>query len=72
MKIKQGTILNVSHSRKGNFVGIATKDFDTDTTEFYPIALARHQAVDGLITKDKWIEGEEIPCRKSLCMVTVK
>lgn len=72
MEVKKGTLLNVSHTRKGDFVGIATRDFNTDDTEFYPIALAGNLAVDGLIAKDKWIQGEDIPCRKSLCIISAR
>ncbi len=69
MEIKKGTLLNVKHNRKGNFKGIAIKDFDTDTTEFYPIALAQSNPIEGLSVLNSWIEGEEIPCRNSLCTV---
>ena len=69
MFIKKGTILDVSHSRKGTFIGVATKDFDTDKEEFYPIAVAQKDAVQGANTE--WIEGEEVPCRNSLCKIKI-
>lgn len=37
MKIKSGTKVRVIHKRKGTFTGYAAEDFDTETTEFYPI-----------------------------------
>ena len=70
MKIKKGTLLKVNHSRKGKFVGIAEKDFDTDKTEFYPIALAQEKIVDGVA--NYWGEGSSIPCRNGLCEIEIK
>lgn len=68
MKIKKGTLLNIRHQRKGRFVGIAREDFDTQTAEFFPITLAHGGVADhkGLI---KWIEGDSIECRASLCSI---
>lgn len=65
MLIKAGTKLTVKHSRKGTFEGIAEKDFDTETTEFYPIITLEY--VCGIV--NKWLEGERISCRKSLCAI---
>lgn len=70
MKIEQGTLLNVTHSRKGKFTGIAMEDFDTEKTTFYPIAIAQKRTIRGLNTK--WLQGDEIPCRDSLCVITIK
>ncbi len=67
MKISKGAILEVTHSRKGRFTAIATKDFDTETETFYPVATTTY--VEGLNTD--WVVGESIPCRGSLCTVTV-
>ena len=66
MKIKKGTKLLIGHSRKGEFKAIAIKDFDTEKEEFYPVAVAQDQ-VCGM--SDAWVEGEEIPCRRSLCKI---
>nr|DAO11529.1 MAG TPA: hypothetical protein [Caudoviricetes sp.] len=65
MIIKAGTKLTVKHSRKGTFEGIAEKDFDAETTEFYPIITLEY--VRGMA--NEWFEGERIPCRKSLCVI---
>ena len=67
MTIKKGTSLKIQHSRKGTFIGIAKKDFDTEET-WYPIVLAG-DGVEGMNTN--WERGEEIPCRKSLCKISV-
>lgn len=67
MKIAKGTLLQVQHSRKGGFMGIALRDFDTKKEEFYPIAVAQRESVQGLNTE--WIKGEEIPCRNILCKI---
>jgi len=69
MKIKGGTLLNVIHSRKGSFTGIATADFDTDADEFYPIAVAEIKVIHGLNPENVWVKGSNIPCRKSLCQI---
>lgn len=70
MKIKKGTLLNVQHCRSGNWIGIAIRDFDTEKVEFYPIALAQEKPVEGM--NSQWEEGEEMPCRKSLCKIKIK
>ena len=69
MKVKKGTKLLVNHSRKGKFKGVATKDFDTEKDEWFSIAVIKGEEVHGL--SSAWIEGEEVPCRKDLCIVTV-
>jgi len=68
MKIKKGTLVNVKHSRSGNWKGIASEDFDTDE-EWYSINLAQKENVHGLNTT--WVEGERMPCRKGLCKIEV-
>ena len=68
MKIKKGQLLAVSHRRKGNFTGIAKRDFDTDDEEFFPIALAQEEVVVGI--SNDWIEGETVPCRNTLCTIS--
>ena len=70
MIIKKGTLLEVSHNRKGNFIGIADEDFDTEKTEFYPISLAQKRMVEGI--SNDWKKGETIPCRASLCKIKIK
>lgn len=63
MIIKKGTGITVKHSRTGVFDGVAKRDFDTETEEFYPIVAA--QIVFGMVTT--WLPGEEVPCRNTLC-----
>lgn len=63
MKIQEGDLLNIQHSRKGFFKAIATQDFDTDEEEWYPIVLAPDQYVKGMASD--WVSGEKISCRKS-------
>lgn len=67
MLIKEGTKLRVAHRRKGVFTGYAAGDFDTETTEFYPIKTA--QFVNGVA--NDWDVGESIPCRNTQCTITV-
>jgi len=67
--IKKGTILNVRHTRSGKWTGIATQDFDTELVEFYPIALAQEEIVEGLTVQ--YLPGDNMPCRKSLCTITI-
>ncbi|MEI3530131.1 MAG: hypothetical protein V8Q75_03530 [Bacilli bacterium] len=66
MKISKGTKLKVYHKRHGIFYGIAIKDFDTDTEEFYPIELDQDMLC-GLSTD--WVRGDNIPCRNTLCEI---
>jgi len=68
MKITKGTLLKVTHSRKGTFKAIATEDFDTEEETWYPIAVAE-QRVAGL--SEDWYEGEKIPCRNTLSTMKV-
>lgn len=65
MIVKKGTGVTVKHSRTGVFDGVAKRDFDTETEEFYPIVAA--QIVYGMVTT--WLPGEEVPCRNSLCTI---
>ena len=67
MFIKKGQKLVINDSRKGTFNAVATKDFDTDIEEFYPVACS--ELVVGLTRV--WKTGDEIPARKSLCNVSL-
>lgn len=58
--IKAGTKLRITHSRKGTFECVATKDFNPKTEAFFPVRLIS-KAVEGMSTS--WQEGDEIPCR---------
>lgn len=71
MKITKSTILDVDHARSGRWVGMAREDFDTEdpTIEWYPINLAQERA-EGIITV--WSEDAQMPCRKSLCTITIR
>lgn len=68
MKIKKGTKLKVCHRRHGEFYGIAEKDFDTDSIEFYPIILDQ-DVLCGLNTD--WVKGENVPCRNTQCELKI-
>ena len=61
--IKTGTKLRITHTRKGVFECVATKDFEPENETFFPVRLIS-QEIHGM-TKD-WVEGEEIPCRSTL------
>lgn len=67
MLVKKGTKLRVAHKRKGTFTGYAAEDFDTETTEFYPIKTA--QFVSGMA--NDWEAGESVPCRNTLCTIAI-
>lgn len=69
MIIKKNTLIKVDHVRKGKFMAVATEDFDPDKEEFYPLALAEGNEVNGINTV--WEAGEEIPVRNSLCKIEV-
>ena len=67
MKIKKGTSLKISHTRKGQFYGIAYEDFDTTKEEFYPIKVAQIKAIQGANTE--WNVLDKIPCRGKFCKI---
>lgn len=62
MKIKKGQQFKVRDRRKGTFRGVALRDFDTETDEFYPVATLEYVA--GMA--NDWEPGEEIPCRRGI------
>jgi hypothetical protein len=76
MKIQKGQLIKVHDCRKGNYIGIASADFDTEADDFYPVNLAQDKPVNGLQGRPKWFKGEDIPCRRGLseisAMPTVK
>jgi hypothetical protein len=69
--IKKGTKLKVTHSRSGKWKGIATETFDEIKIKkadgFYPIALNQDKPVKGLQGRNKWFNGDSMPCRASMC-----
>ena len=71
MKIAKGQILLVNHHRSDKWKGIAARDFDTETEEFYPIALAEEKPVRGLARETIWEMGDIMPCRNTLCKITI-
>ena len=71
MKVSKNTLLDVDDVRKGTFLGIATRDFDTDKETFYPIALAENKTIKGLSFGKEWVEGDDVPCRNSLCQISL-
>lgn len=69
MLIKKGTKVKVEHARKGKFIAIAKKDFNTDKEQFYPLVLVEGETVEG--RSDYWEQGEVIPCNSNLCTITL-
>lgn len=63
MKIAKDEIVEVLHNRKGRFTAIALEDFDTDESEWFPLAVVE-RAVHGMA--EDWVAGEKIPCRASM------
>lgn len=63
MRVKEGQLVRIFHSRKGLFFAVAVRDFDTEVDEFFPVAVAEGY-VYGL--SDAWAVGEEIPCKARL------
>ena len=60
MEIRKDQLLQIEHSRKGVFVAVATRDFDTEAEAFWPLAVAKGY-IRGF-SRD-WAAGEAIPCR---------
>ena len=69
MIIKKDTVIQVKSSRKGNYKAIVLKDFDTEKDEWYPVALAEAKAIVGMNRNNLWIAGDEVPCRRGLCII---
>lgn len=69
MIIKKGTKVTVEHNRKGTFNAIAAKKFDTKKDDWYPLVVDQ-EFVEG--KANEWVEGEELPCRASLCDITIR
>lgn len=65
---KKGQRVNVNHSRSGKWVGIVTRDFDTEKEEWYPINLDQDRDVIGANTV--WHRGDSMPARNTLCTIT--
>lgn len=63
MKVKKEQLLRIDHARKGIFVAVALRDFESEEEAWLPVALAEGY-VKGINTG--WVAGEEIPCRASL------
>lgn len=63
MKIKKDEKLLIDDSRKGIYIVVADRDFDTEEEEWFPVVLFS-TFVNGLNTS--WYKGDKIPCRKSL------
>ena len=66
MKITKGTMLKVNHSRRGEFIGRASADFDT-ADEWYSIITT--EGVEGMAS-DR-MPGESVPCRRSMCRIEI-
>ena len=71
MKIQKGQLVKVHDSRKGNYIGIASADFDTEADDWFPVHLAQDNPVNGLQGRPKWFKGEDIPYRRGMSEVTV-
>ncbi len=67
MIIKEGNVLKIKHDRKGTIMVIAERDFDPENEEFYPVKAA--EAVNGIHTVKKWLPGDHVPCKRSLCTI---
>jgi len=63
VKIKEGQLLKINHRRKGTFVAVALRDFNSEEETWFPVALVEGY-VKGMTTG--WVPGNEIPCRASL------
>lgn len=68
MLIKKNQTVKVVDGRKGTYLGLSTKDFDTEKDEWYSIIVAPGECVQGIDTT--WHPGDSIPARRGLCVVT--
>ena len=72
MIVKKGQRIVVNHRRKGQFMGMAYKEFDTEDTPWYPITLAQ-EGLKGYSARYgvAWNYGDKIPCRASIVDITL-
>lgn len=63
VKLKKGQVVEVAHTRKGVFIAVVLRDFDTEDEIFWPLG-ARTEPVWGI--NESWGVGEQIPCRGSM------
>ena len=68
MTVRKGQLLEVTHCRKGKFLAVAEKTFNTKKEEFYPLKVAKKK-VSGL--NIDWYAGESIPCRGDFCKIAI-
>ena len=64
MKVLKGQMLKVHDSRKGDYIAVASADFDTVADDWYPVHLAQDQPLNGMQGRPKWFKGEDVPCRR--------
>lgn len=69
MQFKAGDKLTVRCSRRGTYLAVATKDFDTEADEWYPVTLDQ-EYLEGSSTY--WERGDEVPCRRGLAIVMTR
>ncbi len=67
MQIKAGDKLTVRCSRKGTYLAVATKDFDTEADEWYHVTLDQDEVLEGACIC--WQRGDNVPCRRGLAIV---
>jgi hypothetical protein len=70
MKIKAGDKLRVNCQRKGVYDAVAATDFDTETDEWYPVNLDQETPLKGINGRDKWFQGDDVPCRNGHATIT--
>ena len=68
MKIEKGTKLLIKDKRSGNFLAVASENFDTDD-EWYSVTLDEDY-LEGAATV--WVRGEEVPARKGISEVEIR
>lgn len=69
MEIKKGMKLKIKSRRKGTYNAVALCDFNTETDEWYEVAVDQI-CVQGMGTV--WLKGERVPCRRGLDEVLIR
>jgi len=66
MKVKAGEQVKVVKARKSPvpYIARATRDFDTDTDDWWPLVLDQDKPVYGI--NWEWRKGAELPERKGI------
>lgn len=62
--VKKGSVIGLSHKRRGSLTLIALEDFYYGEEDFLPVAYASRSLDFGVV---KWNQNGYVACRRELC-----